>query len=256
LATQSTSGGLHGVALEAVEHGPPPPHDLRRVAVELAGIPLLEPLLGELVVAPQQLDGGQPGAVAQLDGLAAGRVVADPVQGVHRTVDGEVLADGPVLDHRQDQRRGAELEQVRDIAVVRVADDDVEPAVQVGHGVRLVTGVDDRPLQGGLEADLDLEEVAALADLEPGRPGVLADADPPRAGHHLAGDEEGDEVAHDLAERRLAGHQVVLVGAVRGALAVGVVLVEVHPGRDLGEAPHRLAHDQLAGPVPGHGGPR
>jgi len=32
--------------------------------------------------------------------------------------------------------------------------------------VRLVAGVDDRPLERGLQGDLDLEEVGALADLE------------------------------------------------------------------------------------------
>ena len=155
---------------------------------------------------------------------------ADLVEGVDGSVDRQVVLDGAVLDHREDQRGGAELEQVGDVAVVRVADDDVQPAVEVGHGVRLVAGVDDRPLQGRLEPDLDLEEVAALADLEPRRPGVLPDADAPRAAHHLARHEERDEVADDVAERRLPAHQVVLVGAVRGTLAVGVVLVQVHAG--------------------------
>ena len=60
-------------------------------------------------------------------------------------------------------RRGrAELEQVGDVAVVGVADDDVQPAVEVGDRVRLVAGVDDRPLQRRLQPDLDLEEVGAL----------------------------------------------------------------------------------------------
>ena len=94
-------------------------------------------------------------------------------------------------------------------------------------GVRLVAGVDDRPLQRRLEADLDLEEVGPLGDLEAAAAAVLADADPAGAGDDLAGDEERREVAHDVGERRLAPHQVVLVGAVGGALVVGVVLVQV-----------------------------
>ena len=54
-----------------------------------------------------------------------------------------------------------------------------------------------------------------------------------------------------------AAHQVVLVGAVGGALAVGVVLVEVHARRPRVESrAHGLPHHQLAGPVPGHGGAR
>ena len=32
---------------------------------------------------------------------------------------------------------------------------------------------------------------------------------------------------HDVSERRRTSHQVVLVGAVRGALVVGVVLVQI-----------------------------
>ena len=61
----------------------------------------------------------------------------------------------------------------RDVEQVGVADDDVQAAVAVGDGVRLVAGVDDRPLQGRLEPDLGLEEVGALDELEarlrPGR---------------------------------------------------------------------------------------
>ena len=129
-------------------------------------------------------------------------------------------------------------EQVGDVAVVRVTMMTCSPAVEPA-GVRFVAGVDDRPLQGRLEPDLDLEEVAALADLEPRRP-VLPDSDAPRAAHHLARHEERDEVADDVAERRLPAHQVVLVGAVGGTLAVGVVLVQVHARGHLREAAHGL----------------
>ena len=170
--------------------------------------------------------------------------MADLVEGVDGSVDRQVVLEEAVLDHREDQRGGAELEQVGDVAVVRVTDDDVQPAVEVRHGVRLVAGVDDRPLQGRLEPDLDLEEVAALADLEPRRPGVLPDPDAARAAHHLARHEERDEVADDVAERRLPAHQVVLVGA-GGTLAVGVVLVQVHARGHLREAAHGLPHDEL-----------
>ena len=51
-------------------------------------------------------------------------------------------------------------------AQVGVADDHVEPPVLLGVGVGLVAGVDDRPLQRGLEADLLLEEVGPLGELE------------------------------------------------------------------------------------------
>ncbi len=148
------------------------------------------------------------------------------MQRVDRPVDGEVGADRPVLDHRQHQRCGADLEVGRDLGQVGVADDDVQPTVLLGVGMRLVTGVDDRPLQRRLETDLDLEVVGPLADLEARRAPVLADADPAGAAHDLAADEERREVPDDVGERRRPLHQVVLVGAVGRALVVGVVLVQ------------------------------
>ena len=73
-----------------------------------------------------------------------------------------------VLDHRQDQAGRAHLEQSGDIALVRIADDHMQPAIQRGHRVGLVAGVDDGTFQGGLEADLTLEEVRPLGNLETG----------------------------------------------------------------------------------------
>ena len=178
------------------------------------------------------------------------------VQGRHRPAHGEVVADGVGLDHRQHQRGGAHLEQVGDVAVVGVAEDDVQPPVAVRDGVRLVAGVDERALERGLEADLDLEEVAALGDLVARGARVDADADPPRAADDLAHHEERGEVPHDARERGGARHQVVLVGSVGDALAVGVVLVEVDSRRHRGQPGHGLAHDELAGAVPGDGRPR
>ena len=66
---------------------------------------------------------------------------------------------------------------------VGVADDDVQPAVLLRVGVRLVAGVDDRALERRLEADLDLEVVGPLAELEPvrrARPGRCRPGPTPR----------------------------------------------------------------------------
>jgi hypothetical protein len=54
--------------------------------------------------------------------------------------------------------------------LVGVADDDVQPAIEVGARVRLVPGVDDRALERGLQADLGLEEVGPLGELIAGDP--------------------------------------------------------------------------------------
>ena len=112
--------------------------------------------------------------------MAQGRVVRHGVQLGDGARHDQVVAQEAGLDHRQDERGGAELEVRRDLAEVGVTDDDVETPVLRGVGVRLVAGVDDRPLQGGLEPDLDLEVVRALAQLEAVLVTLLPDARPAR----------------------------------------------------------------------------
>ena len=89
---------------------------------------------------------------------------------------------------------------------------------------------------------------------KPSLAAVLADPDPAGAADDLAGDEERRQVAHDVGERRRAAHQVVLVRAVRRALVVGVVLVEVDRRRPgvVRRQPRRLEHHLLARLVPAH----
>ena len=67
-----------------------------------------------------------------------------------------------VLDHREHDRGRADLQEGGDLRQVGVADDHVEAAVLLRVAVRLVAGVDDRPLERGLEPDLLLEEVGPL----------------------------------------------------------------------------------------------
>ena len=159
------------------------------------------------------------------------------------------------LDHVQDQRRGAHLEVRGHLGEVRVADDDVQAAVLVRVGVRLVAGVDDAALERGLQADLDLDVVGALGELEAGLLAGCADADPAGTADDLARGEERGEPGDHRGERRAAGHQVVLVRAVARALAVDVVLVQLqarlagHGGRVHGG----LLHHPLARLVPDHG---
>ena len=65
----------------------------------------------------------------------------------------------------------------RRLGQVRVTDDDVQPPVLVRVGVRLVAGVDDAALERGLQADLDLDVVRALRQLEPGLVAARTHAD-------------------------------------------------------------------------------
>ena len=182
------------------------------------------------------------------------RVVRDRAQRSDGVVDAEILSDESVLDHREHQRGRPDLEVRRDLGQVGITDDHVQPAVLLRVGVRLVAGVDDGPLQRGLQPDLDLEEVGTLADLEPVLVTVLTDSDPAGAADHLSGHEERNQVLHYLGERRGAGHQVVLMRAVGRALVVGVVLVERHreAARNGGGPAYSGEHDEFAGLVPTH----
>src|SRR5699024_7223145 len=132
----------------------------------------------------------------------------------------------------QDRSGGADLEVRGYLQEVRISDDDVQAAVFVRVRVRLIPGIDDRAAQGGFQAHLRFDEVRALADLETGALPVLAQPDPARPAVHGAREEVRGEEAGDIVEGHLPVDEVVLVGAVRGALAVGVVLVQ----RDVGHA--------------------
>ena len=92
-------------------------------------------------------------------------------------------------------------------------------------GVRLVAGVDDRPVERGLQPHLSLEEIRPLADLETGSLAGLTHTYSTGSGDHLPRD-KGGELRDNPVEGCAALQQVVLVGAVRGTLAVCVVLVE------------------------------
>ena len=159
---------------------------------------------------------------------------------------------GTLFDQVEHQRGGAHLEVGRGLRQVGIADDDVQAAVLVGVGMRLVAGVDDAPLEGGLQADLDLDVIGALGQLETGFVTGGADADPTGSGDHLAGDHEGGQPRDDGRKRGLPAHQIVLVRAVGRALAVDVVLVQLQLGRsgDAGDVPGGGLHHPLAGLVP------
>src|SRR5699024_791183 len=90
--------------------------------------------------------------------------------------------------------------------------------------------------QSGLQPHFLLDEVSTLGELEPAVAATLAEPHPARTAEHRAGHQERDEGADNLVEGDPAVDQVVLVGAVTGALAVGVVLVE----GDLSPAGHLI----------------
>src|SRR6202022_2571687 len=101
------------------------------------------------VVLPLNVQRAGLTAAGQPDRPPTGGVVADFADGANGVVQREVSECDAGFDHLQDQRRGAHLEHGGGLAHVGVADDDVQPPVFFGVGVRLVAGVDNRPAAGG-----------------------------------------------------------------------------------------------------------
>ena len=134
---------------------------------------------------------------------------------------------------------------------VGVADDDVEAAVALGVGVRLVAGVDDRAAAGGRRADALPDVLGALGDRVGGAAGGVQDL--AGAGVDLAADEERDQHLGVVAEVVVAAGAVVLVAAVAVAGRVGVVLEQVDGAADrlLGEALLGRLDEALEDPLAG-----
>ncbi len=144
-----------------------------------------------------------------------------------------------------------DLEQSGRLAHVAVADDDVQAAVEVGIGMRLVAGVDDRPRPGGGARDALPHVVGTLAQAVHRPARGLQDLAGP--GDELAGDEERDEPIGQPGELATALHEVVLVAAVGVARRVGVVLEQVDVAVDalLPQAPLGVDHQPLEDPLAG-----
>ena len=218
---------VHGVVAQPCEHRLPTVEDVGGVLPHVGTVTVLHVLACLVQVLPLDLQSRHFSAVTQTDTVGQTRVLGDRPQIGHGCLQGQVLGKEAVLDHRQDQRGRAELEIGGQLAHVGVTDDHVQPSVTLRIGVGLVPGVDDGPLERGLQADLHLEEVGTLGQLEARTLSVGTRTDLARPADHLARDEERDEVPDDVAEGRRPVHQIVLVTAVRGTLVVGVVLVQL-----------------------------
>ena len=185
--------------------------------------------------------------------------------------DGQVLEAGQsllepsgafgvrLLQEPQKQVGGGDLEVDGNVEAVGVTVDDVKPAPAGVVGVRFVAGVDDGAVERGLQADLGLDVVGALADLESGALTALPDPDPAGADEDGPGDEEGDQDRGQLLEGHITPHEVVLVGTVGRALAVHVVLVKddlrrrPDPAVPVAQDRHGSPGDHLTGAVPDQG---
>ena len=189
-------------------------------------------------------------AVGQAHLAAPGGVVADLADRADRVLHREVAHHHALLDHPQHQVARGHLEQRGRLAHVGVADDDVEAAVALGVGVRLVAGVDDRAAAGGGAADALPDVLGALAHAV--RRPARGHHDLAGPDHDLAGHQERDEDVGEPAELTGAADEVVLVAAVGVAGGVGVVLEQVDVAGDalLVEAVLGVEEQALEDPLP------
>ncbi|CPB15312.1 Uncharacterised protein [Mycobacterium tuberculosis] len=109
---------------------------------------------------------GQFPAVGQRNGRSQRRIAGDCVHRMYRAGQrqvGQIYCVGwSFFDQVEHQRRGTQLQIGRRLGKVGVADDDVQPAVPVGVGVRFVAGVDDAALERCFQPYLDLDVVRTL----------------------------------------------------------------------------------------------
>jgi hypothetical protein len=133
----------HRVAHEVLQHVAPFGHDPLGLVVGVVRC-VHEPL-DAFQVGLLDLQRAHLPAVGQADSPCAGEVVADLTDRADRVVQRQVANDRLLFEHAQHQVAGRDLQPVGVLGHVRVADDDVEPAVALGIGMGLVAGVDDRP---------------------------------------------------------------------------------------------------------------
>src|SRR6476661_69219 len=224
--------GVDGVEVtgpDGVEGPAPEVDDLFGVrAVHALAVDELDGLVEVLTLHVQSR---QLASVGEPHGGATARVVAHGADGPDGVLHRQVTHDDARLDHPQHEVGAADLEQVGRLGHVGVTDDDVQAAVLLGVGMRLVAGVDDGAAarRRGRHALPDV--VGPLADGE--ARAVCRRDDLAGSADDLPADEERDEHVGDPLEVAGPPIEVVLVTAVGVAGGVGVVLEDedlaLHP---------------------------
>jgi hypothetical protein len=144
--------------------------------------------------------GGSRLAVFEPHDPAVMRVPRDVTRGLHGIHQSHPLGKNALLEQIQHQRRGSDLQRRRVLAHVRIADEQMQPAILAVIGQRFIAGIDDRAVElhplinvvhnvvGALRnLETDRLIVAAVVELESERVGL---ADAARAGENLAGGKE------------------------------------------------------------------
>src|SRR5581483_6419386 len=240
------------LGFDRVELTPPQVDDLLDLRVGLAGLQVVD---GAGVVLALNVERAGLPATGETHRAPAGQVVADLADRADRVVEREVAERHARFDHLQHQRRGADLQHGRGLGHVRVTDDDVQAAVFLGVGVRLVAGVDDRAASGGGARHAFPDVLGPLAQAE-GR-GLRGLQHFACATDQLAGNEERQQHVGNAGKFTGADDQIILVATVGIARRVGVVLeqVDVAAYALVGEAllgvDQQVFQDAFAGTVVG-----
>ncbi len=193
--------------------------------------------------APLHIERPDRPAVFQFHDPALGRIARDFPGRLDRVEQRQVVRQKPVLEERENAGGGADLQRIGERAHVRVADEQMQPAIFPIIGQRLIARVDDRAVELHPLINVVDDMIGPLAELEIDRlfrrrhfeiegEGIGL-ADPARAGENLARGKKGEERAEGRGgELRLALHQVIFVAAEGGAgVVIDVVLDERNRAR-------------------------
>lgn len=170
-----------------------------------------------------------------------GGIAGEGAEGIEGLGEAGPGVTGLMEDGFEDQGGGAGFQPGGEGGEIGVAEDDMEPAPEVGVGVRFVAGIDKGTALHGIDALQLGEKITALGDLEVvGKEAVFGfDGELAGAGEDLSGDQEGLDGIGEEVPGEGAGDQVIFVATVAVSVEVGVVFVEpdgvtAEPGEGFG----------------------
>ena len=138
---------------------------------------------------------------------------------------------------------------------VRIRRNHVQAAVLRLIRMRLIARIHNRAANRGLQTNRALKEISTRTNLKTRNLTVRTNTHTARTRKNHAGRKERQERIRNLLKRNITANQVVFVGAVRLALRVGVVLVQLHLRqilRVIAQLHQRLVRQRVTGSVIEH----